>query len=359
MVYIFADVLKELVLQARYRRDPCAALLIGGYYKGPAGLYIEIDGFDSATYLDKTRDALSLFQRHHPRLSDALSRDDPTRHVIGWSHGLPGSGGQLSAQAAMVHLSFFNLPWQTTFILDPDAGKLGVYRRSADEAFENIGFNVISAIEVEQEAPTSESSEPLEAREGSEPTVEPSDGIGALIDMDEWADAEPLNEVEGSSDLDEPANAARVGGAEASGDVAPPSGDDEPVGVVLDESVEAPQEAEIAAEGHAPVDVVAARSLGEESPPGEPDQVWQEALGDYFEGVGAGDSKESFGLELDSAWHDAVDGTSLEDLMEGWSVAPGAESSLKDHQESGEASEVSPEEQSTSPQDQHAEESGE
>lgn len=359
MVYIFADVLKELVLQARYRRDPCAALLIGGYYKGPAGLYIEIDGFDSATYLDKTRDALSLFQRHHPRLSDALSRDDPTRHVIGWSHGLPGSGGQLSAQAAMVHLSFFNLPWQTTFVLDPDAGKLGVYRRSADEAFENIGFNVISAIEAQDEAPTSESSEPLEAREGSEPTVEPSDGAGALIDIDEWVGAEPLDEVEGSSDLDEPAQAARGAGVVASGGVAPSSGDDEPVGVAAAARAEAPQEAGLAAEEHASVEVAAPLASGDESPLGGPDQVWQEALGDYFEGVGAGNSKESFGLELDSAWHDAVDDTSLEDLMEGWSVSPGAESPFKDHQESGEASEGSPEEQSTSPQDQHAEESGE
>lgn len=152
MIYIFADVLDELLLQASYRGDPCVAVLVGGHYMGPAGAYIEIQGFAETSWLERTRDAVSYLQRRHQALRQSLAAEAPGQQILGWSHGLPGSGARMDEETLLVHLTFFNLPHQVCLVSDPEAEAAGFYRRDRQGTIRNIGFKLIAS-QPEPEAP--------------------------------------------------------------------------------------------------------------------------------------------------------------------------------------------------------------
>ncbi len=150
-IYLFADVLDELTRQAAWRPDPCVCLLTGGFYDGPAGPYIEIQGFAEAAWLEHTREAQGVFKRRYKALRETLARDSPEQRVVGWFHGLPGCGGQPDPEVLLVHMTWFNLPFQVCMLLDPQDERLGFFHRGPDGALHNVGFKLIA---LSQEAVT-------------------------------------------------------------------------------------------------------------------------------------------------------------------------------------------------------------
>jgi len=145
MVYVFADVFEEIMLQVSYKAEPCLCILTGGYHQGPTGEFIEIQGFSSTSWVDSTMDSIELLEQRHALLRREFEAQDTGARILGWSHGLPGSAGQMNEEVAFVHLTFFNLPFQVCMILDPEGEKVGVFRRGEAGAMHNIGFKLISA----------------------------------------------------------------------------------------------------------------------------------------------------------------------------------------------------------------------
>lgn len=143
-IYVFEDVLDELLLQAVYRPEPCVTLLLGGFHKSPTGqLWVEIGGFDRATYVEDYKHALELFGSHYPRLRQDLADNDHKQVVLGWSLGMPDGGAKLEPDAAFIQLTFFNLAHQLCLIMDPITEQLGFYRRGKDGHFKNVAFKLI------------------------------------------------------------------------------------------------------------------------------------------------------------------------------------------------------------------------
>lgn len=142
-VYVFSDVLDEILFHAGYRDEPSLTLLLGGYYRGPAGPFIEIEGFTASRYVAHVDDAAAEISRRYPSLLDEFS--SPAAHVLGWSFGDPESDGEMTAQALRVHLSWFNLPHQVYLSIDPKNERFGFHQRGPDGAMVNVGFNLVRA----------------------------------------------------------------------------------------------------------------------------------------------------------------------------------------------------------------------
>lgn len=51
----------------------------------------------------------------------------PEKAILGWYHTHPGFGIFLSPADMFIHENFFNLPWHIAFVVDPKAGKEGVF----------------------------------------------------------------------------------------------------------------------------------------------------------------------------------------------------------------------------------------
>lgn len=144
-VYIFLDVLDEIIFHTRYRQgDQSAMVLTGGLFEGPAGPFVEVQGFMEAMYVGSTADWLTTLQHRYPIVRDHLQHTSPQTSVLGWMLGVPGGRATMDASALVVHLTFFNLPHQLLLAVDPISGEMAVYRRGPDGRMRNIGFNVIA-----------------------------------------------------------------------------------------------------------------------------------------------------------------------------------------------------------------------
>ncbi len=142
-IYVFADALDEVVFHAGYRDEPSVTLLIGGGYAGPAGRYIEIEGFTASRYVAHIDDAATEIGRRMQALVKELT--DPGEQVLGWSFGLPGSRGEMTEDALRIHLTWFNLPHQVYLSIDPQSQQYGFHQRGTDGRMHNVGFNLIRA----------------------------------------------------------------------------------------------------------------------------------------------------------------------------------------------------------------------
>lgn len=142
-LYVFADVLEEVLFHAGYRDEPSLCLLIGGGYAGPAGRYIEVEGFAASRYVAHIDDAASALARAVPDLAAELT--DPREQILGWSFGAAGSQGRMTHEALRIHMTWFNLPHQVFLSIDPASQQYGFHQRGHDGRMLNIGFNLIRA----------------------------------------------------------------------------------------------------------------------------------------------------------------------------------------------------------------------
>jgi hypothetical protein len=142
-VYVFADALDEVLFHAEYRDEASVTLLIGGRYAGPAGRYIEVEGFTASRYVAHIDDAAVELGRRLPELVRDLT--DPTEQVLGWSYGQAGSGGQMTQAALRTHYTWFNLPHQLFLSIDPSTQQYGFHQRGPDGRMHNVGFNLVRA----------------------------------------------------------------------------------------------------------------------------------------------------------------------------------------------------------------------
>ena len=145
-VYLFHDVAEELVFSSQFRHAQTAAgVLTGGFSSGPAGEYVEVRGFHDATVLESTLDFADHLARNWSDLVAYSDLVEKGLRPIGWFLSRPGCGARLGPFELIVHLSYFNLPYQILLLLDPVEGKVGLYIGGEDGRLLNIGFNLIEA----------------------------------------------------------------------------------------------------------------------------------------------------------------------------------------------------------------------
>ncbi|MBN1947574.1 MAG: hypothetical protein JW797_18035 [Bradymonadales bacterium] len=143
-VYLFYDVAEEILYASEYRMAlNSAGVLTGGYYRGAAGPFVEVRGFQNSAVVEN-----SLEFAHHLQNQFRPIHQDPDlietgQRPVGWFYSHPGSGAILGPYELMVQLSYFNLPYHLCLVLDPQQRRAGLYCNVGEARLRNIGFNLI------------------------------------------------------------------------------------------------------------------------------------------------------------------------------------------------------------------------
>jgi hypothetical protein len=140
-IFIYEDVLDELVFAASYRQEPSFAILLGAFAVDDKGPFMEVTGFSSFQQIGSLD---TLFHKIKPDM-DALIADlsqqrEPQEHIVGLFVGAPGSEGRLLPEIARVHLSLFNVPYQVAAVADPESDSFGLHARPPASSFYNSPF---------------------------------------------------------------------------------------------------------------------------------------------------------------------------------------------------------------------------
>ena len=152
--YLYADVVEELIKAARYREESATAVLIGQFCLDEDGPFVEVTAFRDLQYL-YGGDAVELTHPVLEKFFEEIADDDEqaeARHVVGAFVASPGQDGHLSAEAARLHLSLFNLPYQVVFVVDGVDEKLGLYARTQRGPFFNARFHLVETRQAKRAA---------------------------------------------------------------------------------------------------------------------------------------------------------------------------------------------------------------
>jgi hypothetical protein len=143
-VYLFHDVVEELIFSARFQpAHKTTGFLTGGYYTGPAGEFVELRGFCDSAVVDNVQTFTRRLGANWHRLRRDRELLESGLVPLGWFVSKPDCGGKLGPYELICHLTYFNLPYHLCLVLDPIRHVLGLYRQVADGRLTNIGFNLI------------------------------------------------------------------------------------------------------------------------------------------------------------------------------------------------------------------------
>lgn len=140
-VFLYEDVLDELLFGATYHDEPAAALLMGAFAVDETGPFMEVTGFSGFQQID---DLGQLYAQIKPEIDEVIgdfgAGRQPSEHVVGLFVSAPGSRAKLLPEVARVHLSLFNVPYQVAAIADPENDSFGLHARPPSSAFYNLPF---------------------------------------------------------------------------------------------------------------------------------------------------------------------------------------------------------------------------
>lgn len=143
-VYVWEAVVSELLQSLALAPDETrAGLLTGHYHEGRLNGWLAWDGFAELSPVASVAEFANELRADWDLVRNRLTRGAGDPELIGWVLSRPGSGAILRPVDAMVHRSFFNLPWQITAIIDPAEERFGVYGADAEGELVNLGFCVI------------------------------------------------------------------------------------------------------------------------------------------------------------------------------------------------------------------------
>ncbi len=144
-VYLFADVLDEILFHATYRDEPATTLLLGRSYQSPEGQnFVEIQGFTEAFYGYTGQHLARIVPDYYARAAKDLPGGENAPRILGWSHSHRDQHATMTRAHALTHLSLFNLSDQIFLSIDPQHETIAVYGRTPQGSFQNLGFHLVS-----------------------------------------------------------------------------------------------------------------------------------------------------------------------------------------------------------------------
>ncbi len=140
--YLYQDVIEELTFAARYDDRTYGAILLGGFgLEGPAA-FIEVTGFTGADWVTEPS---KLYETLRPAC-DAWIHAADGEPIVGAFVSIPGCGGRVTEEAARLHYSLFNVPFQPLVMLDPSSGEISVSSRAPGDRLFNAAFRAVARV---------------------------------------------------------------------------------------------------------------------------------------------------------------------------------------------------------------------
>jgi len=94
-------------------------VLIGDVFKDNQGPFLEISDAIIGEYSENKAGQVIFTHETWVHMNNVKDSEFPKKRIVGWYHTHPQFGIFLSPQDLFIHENFFNLPWQTAFVIDP------------------------------------------------------------------------------------------------------------------------------------------------------------------------------------------------------------------------------------------------
>lgn len=142
-VYVWADMLQELMRAASRRPDVMqAAILVGNVCAGPAERFLEVRGYLD---LDRHDDALDFARNINEEWTTLVNRAQrlgDRMSILGWA-SMRATNTPLERDIQLAHRSFFNLPYQLLLLINPKSEEVALYGFDETSHLVQIGFQLV------------------------------------------------------------------------------------------------------------------------------------------------------------------------------------------------------------------------
>lgn len=129
-VYIKQDVYRELEEYSSLDlKNEAGSILLGHHIEDEDGTHIVISEFIEAKYTDASASTLTFTHDTWDYIHTRHEARCPEKVILGWHHTHPGYDVFLSSYDLFIQENFFDLPFQTAYVVDPIKGSRGFFAK--------------------------------------------------------------------------------------------------------------------------------------------------------------------------------------------------------------------------------------
>ena len=138
-IYIKQDVYKDIEeYSALDTSNEAGSILLGQHLEDESGTHIIISEFIEAKYTDASASSLTFTHDTWDYIHTRHEKRCPEKVILGWHHTHPGYDVFLSSYDLFIQENFFDLPFQTAYVVDPIKGSRGFFAKK-DGAISRLG----------------------------------------------------------------------------------------------------------------------------------------------------------------------------------------------------------------------------
>lgn len=145
-VFFAAEVVRAIEAHAKANVEiEVGGVLLGAFYSGDKGSFIEVTDFIEAAAAKSTGVSLTFTHETWEIIHAEQARRGPGLMIVGWYHTHPGLGVFLSNEDEFIHTSYFTDPWQVALVVDPVYDNWGCFKWTDRNLVQTGGFYVFGA----------------------------------------------------------------------------------------------------------------------------------------------------------------------------------------------------------------------
>ena len=140
-VYIKQDVFKDIEeYSALDTNNEAGSILLGQHIEDESGTHIIISEFIEAKYTDASASSLTFTHDTWDYVHTRHEKRCPEKVILGWHHTHPGYDVFLSSYDLFIQENFFDLPFQTAYVVDSVKDNRGFFAKINGEISRLGGF---------------------------------------------------------------------------------------------------------------------------------------------------------------------------------------------------------------------------
>lgn len=129
-IYIKQDVYKDIEeYSALDTSNEAGSILLGQHLEDESGTHIIISEFIEAKYTDASASSLTFTHDTWDYIHTRHEKRCPEKVILGWHHTHPGYDVFLSSYDLFIQENFFDLPFQTAYVVDPLKDNRGFFAK--------------------------------------------------------------------------------------------------------------------------------------------------------------------------------------------------------------------------------------
>ncbi|MBQ8831209.1 MAG: hypothetical protein IJ017_06390 [Oscillospiraceae bacterium] len=140
-VYIKQDVYRDIEeYSALDIHNEAGSILLGQHLEDENGMHIIISEYIEAKYTDATASSLTFTHDTWDYVHTRHEKRCPEKIILGWHHTHPGYDVFLSSYDMFIQENFFDLPFQTAYVVDPVKDSRGFFAKKEGVISQLDGF---------------------------------------------------------------------------------------------------------------------------------------------------------------------------------------------------------------------------